>query len=197
MSSNLLVPKYIRDAITEQLKAARIPGVLDKVYSGRVDKGWPNEGPYILVYVNSSSFNDSSYQNQFYTAESSVYVDIVVQGTVLQVVNNVRKKVDVEEQMDILSNHVVNALFYPGMSDKFALKIPTENSILLERMESILDGDGERKKGCQQISLRVQWGVQLPSGECENECREIANTLNVPGGDEEKDIKWVIPLEAF
>lgn len=195
--SSVLAQKHIRDAITEQLKSANIPGVTNKVFSGRVDKGWPKEGPYIYVFVDSTNFTDNSYQNRFYTAETSVSVVIVVQGAVIQVDGPLRKKVDVEDQMDVIADKVVNALFYPGMSEEFALKIPEQNSIRLDGMESSLNGDGEVKKGYQSISLAIQWGLELPTGDCEVECREIANTLNVAGGEKEKDIKWVIPLEAI
>ena len=198
MSSNVLAPKHIRDAITAQLQAACIPGVKEKVFSGRVDKGWPHEGPYIVVIASNTNFdNGSNYTNGIYSAETSVQIVVVVQGSILQVVGPKRERIDVEDQLDVLSNAVVNALFYPGMSSEHALKIAEQNNIRLEGIESILNGDGEVKKGQSTISLQVAWSVELPSGDCEDACDEIQNTLNVAGGDETKNIVWLTPLEAL
>lgn len=197
---SLLVPTLIRNAICEALKAANIAGVGNHVYSGRTIKGFPHEGPYISIYANDTNFdNDSSYDGRIYSAVTDVSVDIVVQGDMVQIMRGIasRTVIDVETQMDTIADKVLKTLLYAGMDDKRNLQINTENTLFLTRCERILDGDGEKNKGVYSMSFDVRWSMQVPFEPCENACNEIDNRLNVPEGDSQKDIQWLIPLAAL
>lgn len=183
----------IRHEFVRILKAAAIPGVLDKVYESRAERGFPSEGPFISVYTNNHNFDDQGTSPVVYKIETSVIVDIIVQGPVVQVLpTGARNRINVDDQMDVLTDKVINALLYAPVPARGPLNIGTDHFVRLGSVVNTLNGQGETDKACQRLTFTVTWECALPDGGPENDMNVIHNELDTSDGDGSKKMVWEI-----
>lgn len=182
----------IRHEFVRLIKAANIPGVLGKVFESRSERGWPAEGPFISVYTNSHSFDDQATSPVIYKVETTVVVDIIVQGPVFQVTASGRTRIDVDDQMDQLSNYVLNSIFYAPAPSSGPLNIGVDHFVRLSSVSNTLNGEGETPRACQRITFAVTWDCPMPDGGPDMDFQKIHNELDVSGSDGANKMVWEI-----
>lgn len=183
----------IRHEFVRIIKAANIPGVTDKVYESRAERGWPAEGPFISVYTNNHSFDDQGTSPVVYEIKTTVIVDIIVQGPVMQVLpNGQREKLGVDDQMDVLTDEVINALLYAPVPSSGPLKIGVDHFVRLNSVANTLNGQGETDKACQRLTFTVTWECALPDGCPEDGLEVMHNELDTSDGDGKNKMVWEI-----
>lgn len=189
---SFLRPLYIRDAIADVIKDAEIPGVLDNVFVGRSQNGWPEEGPFISVYTRDMDFGKDSPSDESYHVTCQVRIEIYAKGPVYQREGNDVVEINVDDQLDIIANYVASSIFRKGNDFKRAIQCGFDNYIELVRTAKNVDGSGEKVSGCIVMSLDIHYYDEVLYGDSPVYLDEIKNTLNVRGGDASKNIEWII-----
>lgn len=192
MSASILTCKKIRHAVVDALKAANIPGIEDKVYPSRDIGAWPKEQNFLCVYTENHSFDDQDTSPVIYKVETTVRVEAIVQKSKVFVKDGQRIRVDIDDQMDDISNFVVHALIPFPEPDAGPLydAIGVRHFVRLTEIGNTFNGEGESSKGSAKLTFIYTWAVAIPNGEAPNDYLMNENTLKVQGSDDAKNMVW-------
>lgn len=192
---SFLKPISIRKTLAEIIKNSSIPGVLDNVFVGRSQNGWPEEGPFIVVYTEDTDFDKSSYSDETYEVTCNLKVEIHALGSVYQREGTSVVEIGVDDQLDILANYVAASIFRAGIDYKRNIPCGFDNVVQLVRTTKNVSGEGEKDSGCLVMMMKVVYNDDVLYEEEPFALESIKNTLNVNGGDSSRNIEWIIGVE--
>lgn len=184
MSTTLYV-KELRDSIVEVLKSAQIPFVSNNIFPCRHNNAFPSEGLYVAVYTDSTNYERLAESHEIYEATTDVTIEVVAQGKVSARVGGQQVILSVEDQLDFITDFVIKALYQTPIPSNGPLSVDFKHELVLNGTSVTVNGEGEKDKGCQKVSLTCTYECEPPSycGQTISDFETIGNTLSVQGNE--------------
>lgn len=174
----MIAVRTIRQEAVALLKAANIPGVLDRVYPSRARKIWPDEGDLLLVYTQESDADDQNTAPVIYKVLTTLVVQAMVQGTDEEDPSDEEEEA-IEARLDELTEAVVRAM-QPVV---FNIMGPLNGScdwVTWKGTRPVISGDGDVLRNSRAITFSVTWSQSLPDDPCPDDFNTSGTTLGGP-----------------
>lgn len=175
MARTLSAIKLLRHAVVDAIKSADIEGIGDNVFEARKENAWPEEGCFVVVYTDSSKFDDKRTSPKTYFSSTDVTVDVVCQG-----LDDADESLN--DKLDDLTIALINVLqppmpkegFFGGLTKRF----------VLTSIDNNLSEAGEMNRGCQRIVFNTEFNVTITQGGPSDDFLKSKNSIAMGEGEE-------------
>lgn len=144
--------RLFRHAVVDLLKTANIDGIGNNVFEARMENAWPEETGLLVVYTSSTEFDDKRTSPRFYSADTTVEIDVVSQG----------EEDSTNDFLDNVSKAIVEAL--QPVEKRVGPFNGTVKRFVLKSFRNSLSGKGEIDRGTQRITFSAEWTCCVTNG---------------------------------